>query len=1632
MDYDDNDFQSQNCHLGGEESSKISPVLRPYAIPKFDFDDGLQGHLRFDSLVENEVFLGIPSQEDNQWIEDFSRGSSGIEFSSGAAESCSISRHNNVWSEATSSESVEMLLKSVGQEEMVPGESIIEDLDGGGKIDGLTQQMEPHMEQGDNMKDVMNSGSALPSDGIVEHASRLNDIEDTSKIKDSEYSTHASTQELDPNMSSKGHGEIVTEKKQGVVRKSDDANQIEVDVSVNEPHESELHKGLSGSVNEPQGSEIQHNAGSIQVLETQKSEGHVSDVSFENAKNLSEDTCKAGEKHALSEQTETENQIFKRNDETCSYNLGNETSSNVDSTKHHGVEASIGNFEESSSLPQKGEDNVLIVGGCSESHPLVDPGKPGKHEPMDLSNHTEMHQQSNANNYDKHVLEISNANAGILASSEIKIDLTTRGGNSSVEALEKKSFQQKRDIPLNNEESIGNPETSLICGIGNKHFDGPSVGSSGNYVGDCSSLTVESSTTELLGEKQAVKNVIGVDDASVAQKEDLNAEGHASSPEVVGSLQGNNGNLISNTNDMQNSQDYLSSKKENAKVPDDTSDKEHEIVKSLSRDKGVQSSQQGVDVEVNDEVIPQSDCVATCGNDPVLDVAVEKADLVHGIAVDQVTGTVDKRKAEDESLTEANLLSSKKTSEGPSELGHPASGSEKSASYGSSENEVVNKSLVTKKNFHSGSGVEQPINFVLQTVDHSLPVVETSNKLECTMPCDSAVKESGGAQELVIPGNPEMALEENPELASSKVEDSTKSGCSTPTITSNTALSQSDKDKKEGVEGSISNIIPFPEVDVQFTAQHVSSDTAAKDDRSATVEVHTSAALSEPQASKELQSTKTTQTCKLSVTGEISPSSPSAGLVDPKMVLEPSGGSSQVPDGKIARGGSKSTPQRKTRRASGRSSGKVNAKKANVEKETTPVRQSERGDKSYSSSGTSQVLFEGLKPHGTVEHSGAVLHSVVSVPTSNSPDLTTSAPVSVLFQQPFTDLQQVQLRAQIFVYGSLIQGVAPEEACMVSAFGASDGGRSDWVPVWRASVERIQGHKSHPSKAETPVKSRSGGKLADQSVKQGARQSKVASSSLGQTSSKGTPPPVVNSMMPISSPLWNISTPSDGLQSSGMPRGSLLDYHQTVSPLHPFQTPASRSFVGATASWLSQSPFPGPWISPQTSSVFDASGRFSLLPPTETVKLTPVKEPSVSACVSSGTKHVSPSTVVHSTGPSFAPGALSLSDMKKSTLLSAQNSTDQKSRKRKKVTVSDDLGQVSLIAQTQLESVPAPVVTTHLSTSVVVSTPACFSSKGSAKNIVTTVSPTSTSGEPKRGEQNAEHTKIPEETSSKVEHAKRQAEDAANLAADAVSHSQSVWSQLDKQKSSLLVPDLEAKLTSAAVAVTAAAAVAKAAAAAAKVASNAALQAKLMAEEALMSSTTINPANSSAASLPNVLNNLGKATPASILKGDGSNSSSSIIIAAKEAARRRLEAASAASKHAENLDAIVLAAELAAKAVSQVGKIVAMGSPSTLNELLEVGPEGYWRTPQQCMIERSKTGSIEENISNAGKHFKEGLSEKGAGATDSGQRPLPREVSRESTEDHMRGLMPPQIHLQPTRRIPEAKEVAELLIWLRP
>lgn len=523
-----------------------------------------------------------------------------------------------------------------------------------------------------------------------------------------------------------------------------------------------------------------------------------------------------------------------------------------------------------------------------------------------------------------------------------------------------------------------------------------------------------------------------------------------------------------------------------------------------------------------------------------------------------------------------------------------------------------------------------------------------------------------------------------------------------------------------------------------------------------------------------------------------------------------------------------------------------------------------------------------------------------------------------------------------------------------------------------------------------------GGRSTEQANKQSTLQSKITSPPVSRVSSKSTST-VLNPMIPLSSPLWSISTPSNALQSSIVPRSPVIDYQQALTPLHPYQTPPVRNFIGHNLSWFSQAPFHSTWVATQTSTP-DSSARFSGLPITEPVHLTPVKESSVSQ-----SSAVKPSgSMVHGGTPgNVFTGASPLLELKKVSVTTGQNSTESKMRRRKKNTISEDPGLITIQqVQPHLKPVPA-VVTTTIST---LATSPSVHPKAASENLILSPPPLCPTTHAKSAGQDLRgRAMFSEETLGKVREAKQLAEDAALFASEAVKHSAEVWSQLDRQKNSELVPDVEAKLASAAVAIAAAAAVAKAAAAAANVASNAACQAKLMADEAVTSSSHDVPCQSNEFSIHGSAVGVGKATPASILRGeDGGNGSSSIIIAAREAARKRVEAASAASKHAENVDAIVKAAELAAAAVSQAGKLVAMGDPLPLGKLVEAGPDGYWKMPQVSSELVMRSDDVNGGRSNSAiKRPRDGSSSKNEiQVSGSAKSPIPGEISVGSVENH--------------------------------
>ncbi|XP_047337378.1 uncharacterized protein LOC124941148 isoform X2 [Impatiens glandulifera] len=1646
MDYDDNDFEDQNHHLTGEGSSKFSPVSKPYALPKFDFSESLHSQLRFDSLVEDEVFLRIPSQEDNHWIEDFSPGGGAIEFGSSAAESCSIVRHTNVWSEATSSESVEMLLKSVGQEEIVTVETIIEESEACNAFDNLTEQMDCYLSQVGDEEDNANTRTALPSDNVFGNLSGMSDTDGISQVQETEISLLENSGCLDQNAVNERHGTVVAEDNVAGETKCDTANITELsakgllhdetgkhpsddmeidDVLVNSKISSQ--KAVSSDEEKALLSDavVNHQESYLPKGECYPS----SDIGDEVTQCLpsdkeddKDDTIREGavgkEKcasdnipHPPSEGDSGEVCItnFAGEEPTCiqldgNHELQKTPDSGVNACSKDSDQSCYKRIEETESAgtetPHKeNTDNHLTAFSSDDQE---------THNYADVSNSiagtciaSEMESTKYFLNYpaeEKHILQGKDEQLDSKASLLLSVESSTSPRNLT-ELLGEKQVHGSGERVIN------------VCGIHEEYLNAKDsvsptqaenlqIAKGSNAFGEEDDTSpVESSIaprniTELLGEKQVhgsgerVTNVGGIHEECLNAKDsvspDTQAEnlqiakgGNASgeekddtSPvessiaptnltELLGEKQVHGSgegviNVCGIHEEGLNAKDSVSLCKqaENLQIAkgsnssgveeDDTSPNEKKITRSPGESTNVEAdhigSYGGEDraVSAPDGKTLESESNIASGVEHV--TSEEQASLLHAVPLN-----ID---AAEETGAEALQESNGSPCTSPVEVGsiYHVLELDKTQSYGSSgelKQETVVQHLAIEKTYNSAVDIKH--QNADDIVDQSLPVTDTSNtanvnkqlidaktgsqissdKLEVCLPCDPEVKEGSVTEVPVSPGNNQVAS-----AVCAGGDSSGKHDSGMLTVINNPDLSQTDRSEKGEVQESNDNISLLPDaVLVASTFQKQSDNGASKVDPNIMgLTSPSECSLKEISNKKTLPSSVKKRASKKSMGAAASPSTPVNQMVS-KLASDVSSGTSMGHDVETLCG-PKDTTERKTRRGSTKARGQDGARKGSVENETPSAKQSERGSKSLTaqlsiSGGSPLVHFDRMKSYVQVEHGGASCLTPVS--TSKLPDLNTAAPPSSSFQQPFTVGQQVQLRAQIFVYGSLIQGVVPDEAYMVSAFASDDGGRLIWEPLWRASLERLQGKKIQIIKSETPVQSHSGARPLEQQMKQSIPQVTVLPSPVGRTGCKDTLS-VGNSSIPLSSPLWNVSTPFESLHSSGIPRSPFPDYHQTTTPLHPYQSPSSRSF-GPSTSWLSQRLFTAPLATQPSSSTLDANARLSGRPMTEPVKLTPVKESSIP--VTSGMKM----------GSSSISPSISVPELKKDIASSTQSSGEVKSKKRKKAPISEDVAQTFLPAQTNTGAV---------STSLVISTPN-FVSRGIADNTAAPLLPAPIT-DPKSGWKRPHQTiSMSEDSSAKVEDCRQNAENAAALAATAVNESVSAWNQLAKQKSSNIISEAEAKLVSAVVAINAAASVARAAAAAAQVASNAALQAKLMADEALSSIETRDSGQVSAAFLSDAVNNLGELDAAAILNRgtDGSSSSLSIIVAAKEAARRRIEAASSASRHAENLDVILKAAELAADAVSQAGKIIMMGDPLPLNQLLEAGPSGYWRIPQQ-------------------------------------------------------------------------------------
>ncbi|KNA20811.1 hypothetical protein SOVF_049010 isoform B [Spinacia oleracea] len=1611
MDYDDNDTTRHNIQLAGEGRSRSSSALRPYDFPKFDFDDTLQGHLRFDSLVETEVFLGIQSQEDNQWIEDFSRVSNGMEFNSTPADSCSISRRNNVWSEATSSESVEMLLKSVGQEEMMPGDSIITE------SNATHDQGIPNKNVESSIKliertdaYVVNSDAALPPDELLEDCPASGrhiekQLEDPSAFHAKVESASGISSNVNQNALCGNGGTLTYESNHSDHEERSGEKLEESQTSVGQT----VNFG-SGVDSLGFSSTTDNVTSNIGTLSTSKTSQQVMFNAFHES--CSNDIPKS-QVSIIAELDDTTILEGKANASSINIFTGSSSHGFVPESGRDCQEASLDFVQESTNILVKGESELKSSEGVDKNTSLITSIQTSRHEKVETALDDTAILEGKACVSSINIITGSSSRGSVPESGrdgrEAILDFVRESANVLVKGESELKSSEGVDKNTSFTTSIQTSKHEKVVGMSNEVIE-PFDDCPGRPSVDFASTEQDMDLTMQLPHKQDIEvndnmedvSAIRLNHESMSEMPSLSIEDNGvprGSADCIRDTEVGNSSNISvqlSASDHQHNREVEGYHNECIVVgeePGVAPDKDVPIQVIQENLVHAQADFSEIDIckpkEVDSEVSTDlgnidSENVRTLKNDQ----RTQSAEVSEG---DQGNNLIHKLQPQTSGEPESAInVSPFATTNASAALDDcPVIGQREPAAVGlfHSHNDDEEAGRKTSNDTNLGAEVdgaskvedsvaddivgipvsemaaksEQPVDKIDDICSIGPSSVQAMNSLYSDHPQahsdgnkKPSLKESADA-DLINVENHEKAMNKDEEKESAQIAEIDKTSCGSPTIISSSEPSQSEKDNQEEDRGYITNEVVK---DIQSTSEDSKRKDLLGDDSSFTFKVNALPDTTEREPAKNWSPFPDVEKCKVVV--ETTPSG--KGKTGRTPLKKTPRQNTQVSEGETGPGSSKGTSERKGRR---KGTAKENAKNGNQSKGPTQENASMIMDKVSNMLSTPIsnpiVQYGQMQAYGHTEANNKKPSGAVAVPTPSLPDLNASAlnnstPSSTSYRQPFTDLQQVQLRAQIFVYGSLIQGTAPDEACMVSAFGPSDGGRSTWEPIWRVAVERVRNQKSSPSAAETPSRSQSGARASDVG-KQGSQSSKVPATPVSKASSKDTPAAVLSPMIPLSSPLWNISTPTrDNLLSNAMHKGPVTDFPQAVTPVLSYQTPPMRNYVGHT-SWPSQSCFPAPWlVSPQTAA-FSSTVRFQPVTMTETVKLTPAKDTSVVS--TSSVKHTTSSPAVHNMSPRPVLGASPLHDPNK--LGSAeQHSVDLKPRKRKKVPASDP-SQVFTVSEAQTEALVISDVAAVPSSPLGDSGPACRASDAYLSTSALDTSRTYSINQRKKvDEDTGKAVACSEETLSKVAEAKSEAEDAANLASAAVSLCEDLWSQLPKKKDSGLTSEAEAKLASAAVAIAAAASVAKAAAAAAKIACNAALQAKLMANEVFLSNKNYGMDPSREKSSSDV-QEIGNATPASLLKSNNvSSPSSSILLAAKEAAKRRVEAASAASRQAENLDAIVKAAELAAAAVTQAGKIVAMGEPLPLNELIEAGPEGYWKScqPSTMLAEKGRDGAL--------------------------------------------------------------------------
>ncbi|KAL0913024.1 hypothetical protein M5K25_016453 [Dendrobium thyrsiflorum] len=1675
MDYDENDFRSQNFQLVGED--KFSVNLRSFPLPRFDLDE----HLRFDCLVEEEVLLGIQGQENN-WI-DFPPGSSALEFSSSAAESCSIARHNNVWSEATSSESVDLLLKSVGEDELINDKVVIMDVSANDESHDIDNQVDLYVEKGDahesSMMDILPVDPELTQDKHLKKFSHSNEVQwellpnvqGSSQAAEGEESGIAMYEDLsNKNLSPDGKIDVgpytmvdniscfynPIEKSKadekglcGTVPYEKDVCEVLLKTEV--PHSDDSDSCVVDSQSLASNQDVKLdieaeklNTGLFYVGQDQRntsnSSGFLCDDVHRDKSLVTNSEDKTNQKFASKSDalelpnTKCINSVFSVNSDGLVVSVPCLTKPLNDNSEASGK--SFANEECKSLLAMEQEERIghnsvtlktqteLTEGPRSIDDGLLydsmedDDGHSIRTQLMKNStvscddrggkletcmNAIDNNQDPESELVENKIDEIAIATQSLIKlPASIHVNHETQGTEiDDCERMRTNSlsftFEKPGLVLEGNYDKIMDVERQELK-LDENNDVAPVESSLTVAMTDESCLSVTMTVTEsrispsTFCKSSVQKDTISATDLREVHIEQVHASVNKKSSMTYISPSRINSDAVSNVMDkaqdlhpaIQDTAEELSlDGSANKFLEEDLGKKETSIQLSASNiihfdSNDVKISGLSVSPLSTTDLIEEkeSDVVSVSYPLNMKDISLGK--ISRGDSGAQLASLVKSPDSQPSKGTVGlNLATEQK---GPSPcLTIPDSFDSEKSEMKLSGGSISSKSIrnVDKEGWaiagsdcvedtstdHLPNAVVQPPSLV-QSTDFAMPQNHTPSSAgnavgsEKTLLLEGNGVSQGPSQEGKedIPNSSEVVTHFGNEVSVALAQTTygRQAVHMPPSIYKDGSCKSPSNDQSDQYKLSKRDVSDEQDVSAQTEGCHQDDLEHQVPKASGNMDLASSEkveiTLKADCSSNDLHGTSIearSLILEVSTSGDFA----GRGVGSEPSFLNLKGNDTQMPNAnsqglpeevKMLDISMKTPNHGKSKNASRPSNEKKTVSKGKTKKEPHTLKQSSVMDLKSSTSTRKSVgilskdvpLVE-MREHSSIECSTVKTSSSVAFQTSIIPDLNSSSSLS-LFHQPFTDLQQVQLRAQIFVYGALISGMPPDEAYMVSAFGGADGGRNLWEGVWHAWIVRFQSKKSPVGGYDTPTHSRPAIWIPEQVSMGNGVQSKVSSTSSSSDSSIMSSA-VRNSTMPLPSPLWSHSHGNDG-HHANISRGTYLNFSHTPSSLL-HQTSVSRQHVGANSPWLSQSPRPGPWFVSSQISALDGITRYSTVSVPETVHVTPVRD-------SSG-PHTPPSVLMSVPDTALATTIADLPvESSKKAVTSGNNKhtpTTQKARKRKKGVAAQETSfpasQTSaepVSAVSDVRSLPLP------SANLLLSSNSQLNVASPAPVLISTphiISPTHY--QIIGANNNLQKAILSEETCSKIEQAKHQAEDAAALAASTIKHSQDIWSQLASLKNSGLVSQIEEKLASAAVVAAVASSVTKAAAAAANVAVGAALQAKIMADEAMSVAKT---------------------------GMDKIHGSGAIISAASEAARRRVELVSAATKRAENLDAIVKAAELAAEAVAQAGTIITMGDPLpfSLSQLVDAGPEGFWRghdgsstklSKSRCMHEGEHSGS---------------------------------------------------------------------------